>query len=171
MKQIKLINLENVSDEEADKYPIREAARAIVFDENNFIALLHATKTHYYKLPGGGIEKGETKEEALKRECLEEIGCNIKIVKELGLTVEYRKEFNVKQISYCYIARLIGKKGLPDLEQDEEDEGFQTIWISLEDAIEKVHESRPTVYDGPYIIARDFELLKATKEILKEIPL
>ncbi len=164
MDQIKLINIRNVSDEEAGGYKTREAARAIVFDEKKSIALLHATKTFYYKLPGGGIEKGETKEEALKRECLEEIGCNVKIIDELGLTVEYRKEFNIKQISYCYIADLIGEKGIPHLEKDEAEEGFETTWVPLEDAIEKIKASKPTVIDGPYMVTRDLALLQAVKE-------
>lgn len=166
MKQIKLINIRNVSDDEADKYSTREAARAIVFDDKNFIALLHATKTHYYKLPGGGIEKGETKEEALKRECLEEIGCNVEIIKELGFTVEYRKEFDLKQISYCYIAKLVGEKGTPNLEKDEAEEGFKTVWVTLKDAMEKVKESEPTVVDGPYMVSRDLALLKAAQKII-----
>lgn len=167
MKQIKLINIKNVSDEEAKEYKIREAARAIVFDGKNLIALLHATKTFYYKLPGGGIEKGETKKDTLKRECQEEIGCNVKIIDELGFTVEYRQEFNIKQISYCYIAELVGKKGVPHLEKDEAEEGFETIWVSLEDAIKKVKESQPIVIDGPYMVTRDLALLQSAKEKLK----
>ncbi len=167
MEQIKLINIRNVSDEEADGYKIREAARAIVFDSNKLVALLHATKTFYYKLPGGGIEKGETKEEALKRECLEEIGCNVKITGELGLTVEYRKEFNLKQISYCYIAELVGEKGVPHLEKDEAEEGFETVWVSLDEAIKKVKESKPIVLDGPYMVTRDLALLQSAKEKIK----
>ena len=108
MDVIKLINVENVSEEEAAKYKTREAARAIVFDDDNLIALLHATKNFYYKLPGGGIEAGETKEDALKRECKEEIGCNVEIIKELGSTVEYRKKHGIKTsflLLHCKISR------------------------------------------------------------------
>ena len=166
MQQIKLINPENVSDLEADKYEIRNAARAIVFDENNLVALLHATKYDYYKLPGGGIEKEETNEIALKRECLEEIGCNVEIVKELGMTIEYRKDFNTKQISYCYVAKLVGKKGNPKLEPDEANEGFKTVWFSLKEAIEKVKESHPKTYVGPYMVTRDYALLLAAQKII-----
>ncbi len=93
MKQITLINLENVSTQEAEKFAVRTAARAIVFDENNNIALLHATKYDYFKLPGGGIEKGEDPESAMRRECLEEIGCNVEVTGELGTILEYRKRF------------------------------------------------------------------------------
>ena len=166
MEQVKLINPRNISEEEVKKYKIREAARAVVFDGNGLVALLYATKTFYYKLPGGGIEKGETNEQALKRECVEEIGCNVKIIDELGMTVEYRKEFNIKQISYCYIANLVGEKGNPHLEKDEAEEGFETIWVSLDDAIKKVKESRPTVLDGPYMVERDLALLQTAKEKL-----
>jgi 8-oxo-dGTP pyrophosphatase MutT (NUDIX family) len=164
MKQIKLINLENVSDEEADNYRIREAARAIVFDDDKLVALLYSTINHYYKLPGGGIEIGETKEDALKRECQEEIGCNIDIISEVGLTVEYRKQFGLKQISYCYLAKLIGEKGNPTLEPDEIEEGFKTVWLPLSEALISVKESKPTIYEGPYMVSRDTALLEETKE-------
>jgi 8-oxo-dGTP diphosphatase len=166
MKQIVLINLENVSDREAAEYEIREAARAIVFDENNLVALLHATKNNYYKLPGGGIEAGETKEIALKRECVEEIGCNIEIINELGSTVEYRKKYQLKQTSFCYVVKVIGEKGEPKLEPDEIEEGFKTIWVSIDDAIKKVNESTPAVYSGSYMVARDTALLEAAQKII-----
>lgn len=166
MKQIKIINPENVSKEEVEKYATRKAARAIVFDENELVALLHVTNNKFYKLPGGGIEISETREEALKRECLEEIGCNIEIVKEVGSIVEYRKKFKVKQTSYCYIAKLVGEKGVPNLEQDEIEDGFKTAWMPLKEAIIKIKESHPTVYEGPYMVARDFVLLQETNRII-----
>ena len=169
MKQIKIINLENVSEDEVSKYSVREAARAIVFDDNKLVALLHATKNHYYKLPGGGIEKGENNEEALKRECREEIGCDVEIVEDLGLIVEYRKKFKVKQTSYCYIAKLVGEKGVPNLEPDEIEEGFETVWLSFEDAMNKVKESETLNYASPYMISRDLAFFEAAKEILRSV--
>ncbi len=39
---------------------------------------------------GRGIEEGEDNIEALKRECMEEIGCTITNVRELGVIEEYR---------------------------------------------------------------------------------
>ena len=164
MQQIKLINLENVSDNEADKFAVRKAARAVVFDKDGLVALLHATKNHYYKLPGGGIEPGETNEEALKRECKEEIGCDIEIAGELGFTVEYRKKYNLNQTSFCYIAKVVGEKGVPQLEPDEIAEGFETVWLPIGEAIKKVKESTPTVYDGPYMVARDTAILESIKD-------
>ena len=167
MEQIAFINIENVSEEEVKDFWIRESARAIVFDSDNLVAMLHATKTFYYKLPGGGIEAGETNEIALRRECKEEIGCDVEIIKELGSTLEYRKKYKLKQISYCYIAKVKGEKGTPKLEKDEEAEGFETVWLPIEEALQKVIESKPTIYEGQYMNARDIALLKQAIKILK----
>ena len=167
MKQIKLVNPENVPEQEAEKYNIRNAARAIVIDEKGLVALLHSTIKQYYKLPGGGIEAGESPEIALKRECMEEIGCHVEIINELGSTVEYRKKYRLKQTSYCYIAKLVGEKGKPNLEPDEIDEGFETVWLSLENAIELVKEAYSSDYDGPYMQMRDSALLESAGEKIK----
>ena len=135
MKHLTIINPENVIDEEVKGYQTRVAARAIVFDENNLIALLHVSKEKYYKLPGGGIEELEDYKKALARECLEEIGSSVDIVSELGSIVEYRKIFNLKQISYCYLAKLKGKKGVPVFTKEELEKGFKPVWLSYEEAL------------------------------------
>jgi len=55
---------------------LREAVRAIIFS-NGKIAMVKSEKEGYYKFPGGGIKNGETHEEALIRETLEETGLSI----------------------------------------------------------------------------------------------
>ena len=112
MKELKLINPESVSEEETKNYRVREAVRAIVVDEDGKIALLHVSKSNYYKLPGGGMENGEDKMSTLRRECLEELGCEIEVVGEVGSILEYNKMFSLKHTSYCYIAKVKGKKGV-----------------------------------------------------------
>ena len=49
----------------------REVVRAILTDENGLIPILFASKYNYHNLPGGGVDAGEDKHEALIRECLE----------------------------------------------------------------------------------------------------
>lgn len=164
MRQICLLNIENVTEEEIKKYWSREAARAVIFDEENNIALIHATKNGYYKLPGGGIEKGETNEEALKRECKEEIGCNIEITGEIGMTLEYRKKYNLKQTSHCYTAKLVGEKGTPTLEPDEIAEGFEVVWLPLNQALAKIKASKLLIYEAQYMVARDTVVLETLKK-------
>ena len=87
-----------------DKYRIRRAARGVLVWGNK-IALLNVTKYNYHKLPGGGIEEGESKEEAFKREILEETGANCEIKNYAGVTIEYREEYKLLQISYVFLLK------------------------------------------------------------------
>lgn len=170
--------LKTIKEEEAypgtdpvkpEKWRFRRAARAVVFDDENRIALLHVSKHNYYKLPGGGIENSEAIEEALQRECLEEIGCRVIIKQEVGSIVEYRNKIGVEQESYCYLAKLDGEKGKAKLEQDEAEAGFETVWVGIDEAIELVENSKPKdTYDGSFIKIRDYILLNKAKESIKK---
>lgn len=59
MKELFVLNPEHASDTEIRTFAVREAVRAVVFDYEGNIALLHVAKKNYYKLPGGGIEGAE----------------------------------------------------------------------------------------------------------------
>lgn len=167
MKELKLINPENALEEEAANYRVREAARAIVVDEDGMIALLYVSKEHYYKLPGGGIENGEDKIAALRRECREEIGCDVEVAGEVGVIVEYRKIFNLKQISHCYFAKIKGQKSVPSFTDEEVDQGFQEVWLPYEDAKRAVGENKATNMEGSaYIVARDSAFLEEARNYL-----
>ncbi len=166
MKLLETIQFEDFTPEEIAKLELREAARAVLFDNDDKIALLHVSKNKYHKLPGGGIEKDEDITTALKRECLEETGCQILIKEELGLIVEYRKRLNLKQESYCYIAEVEGIKGTPTFEKGEIEEGFQLIWVNLDEAINLLTKESPDDYEGRFIVKRDNLYLKTAKELL-----
>ena len=168
MKQLKLINPENVSEEEVKSYKVREAARAVVVDEDGKIALLHVAKENYYKLPGGGIEEGEDKMKALERECQEEIGCAVEVMSEVGSIVEYRKIFSLKQTSYCYVAKLKGLKGETSFTDDEKENGFEQVWLSYDEAFKALTESKATSVEGSgYIVPRDTAFLEEAKFLIK----
>ncbi|HRH25924.1 MAG TPA: NUDIX domain-containing protein [Candidatus Paceibacterota bacterium] len=165
MHHIQLINFEHIKESEASTYTFREAVRAIVFDANKKIALLHAKKDNYFKLPGGGIEKDEEKIEALKRECREELGCEIDIFCDLGIVTENRSKNKMKHISYCYMAHVIGEKGTPHMTESEIREGFHVIWIPITEAILKLESVTNTTYPGSYMVARDLAFLKIGSHI------
>lgn len=168
MKLIKLINPENVSKEEIKNYRVREAGRAVVIDKDGMIALLHVTKESYYKLPGGGIEEMENKMVALVRECKEEIGCDVEVVGEIGIIVEYRKIFNLKQTSYCYLAKVKGEKGKPDFTDDEKENGFEQVWLPYDEALKVLSESKAINIEGSaYIVPRDTVFLQEAKHLIK----
>src|SRR5450830_1921296 len=78
-------------------YRERRASRAVVFDRDGNIALLDVSKRGYHKLPGGGIDEGEDILAALNRETMEEIGCTIGNIRELGIIEEYRNNYELHQ--------------------------------------------------------------------------
>ncbi len=143
-------------------YKERHASRAIVFDADRKIALLHVSKKYFHKLPGGGIEDGEDIASGLARELVEEIGCTAGNLRELGMIEEYRNRFEQHQTSYCYLADLVGEKGMPKFEPDEIADGFEPVWMSLEDAIATLEgESDVKDYGGKFMRTRDAIFLKA----------
>jgi len=167
MKFIKTIQFKDLRIEDTDKFEVRLAARAVVFDNDKNIGILYVGKYNYHKLPGGGLEGDEAIEEALKRECLEEIGCSTEIFGELGEIIEYRDKWSLKQHSYCYLANVVGKKGSPDFTQKEIDNGFEIKWVSLEEAVKLLENDKPEGYKGGFIQIRDSSFLKEAKSFLE----
>ena len=105
---------------------------AIIENENNEILCAlrgpEMTLPNYWEFPGGKIEDGETKEEALKREIKEELGCTIKVYEPIeDTTYEYDKvivrleTFMAKVISGTPVIsehaeiKWITREGLPAL--------------------------------------------------------
>lgn len=68
----------------------RRAAYAVLFDDQGRIAVVQGVTSHSngYWLPGGGCESGESPEEAIEREVMEELGRRIKNVERLGEAVQ-----------------------------------------------------------------------------------
>lgn len=147
-------------------YFLREATRAVLFDKDNKIAFLNVSKQNYHKLPGGGVDKGENLEQALRRELLEETGCKAEILQEIGEIVEYRDYDKRHQISYCWIAKVVGEKGKVSFVHDEIDDGFELIWVTLDEAIELLKNDKPKDNQGHFIIARDLIILEEAKKLL-----
>ena len=141
----------------------REAARAVVFDGEK-VALLKVGKHGYYKLPGGGIEPGEDRLAALKREVLEEVGREVEIGEELGEIVEYKNEGGEKQTSYCYLARVSGAQKAVAFTEKEIANDFSVVWVaSLTEAIALVERAAPENYIGKFIRKRDLTFLRAAE--------
>lgn len=94
----------------------RLVARAILLNDRNEIALhtLHRDDIFgnqtYLETPGGGVDEGETFEEAVKRECAEETGAEIQILALLGEVEDAYNLIGRKNINRFYLCRIVSKK-------------------------------------------------------------
>lgn len=166
MKTLREIHHSEIVPGGADKHPAdfqeRQAARAIVTDQNGRVALLYVGKYRYHKLPGGGVEGDENIAQALERELLEEIGCQAEVTDQIGKIVEYRDTWDLRQTSYCYRATQVGEAGQPDFTEKERYEGFAVVWAkSLAAAIGLLEQDAPQEYGAQFIRERDLTFLKA----------
>jgi 8-oxo-dGTP diphosphatase len=161
MKTLRTINPANITDEVAKTYRTRLSARGVVFDKDNNVAILPVSNHNYHKLPGGGIEEGEDKIEAFRRECVEEIGSDVEVTSELGIIIEYRSEFSLVQTSYCYMGKVIGERKETSFTEHEKSQGFkQPVWVPFKEALKIVSTSEPNNYEGGLIKERDTLILE-----------
>ena len=136
--------------------------KAIVFDHGNDVALVGNKVNSFYLLPGGGINKDESVENGIVRECLEEIGCHVKLLNNVGMVEDYRDRDKKHCINYCYTAKLIGEKGELQLTEDENGNGMHVIWVSLDEAtkilekeVEQLKKGEVKFYNTGFNILRD----------------
>lgn len=89
---------------------MEKRVRALIIEEDK-ILLIKRVKTNlsYFVIPGGGVEAGESNEEALIRECREELGLDL-AVKDLILENMLEDKEKNKQKEYFYLTSIISGK-------------------------------------------------------------
>ena len=108
--------------------------RAIIIRDDQLLVMARNKFGHkYYTLVGGGIDPGETAEEALKREVKEETGLPIGTMK-LVLVEEAGQPYGTQYIYWC---EYVG--GEPSMQSDSDEAKinklgqnlYQPIWIPI----------------------------------------
>jgi 8-oxo-dGTP diphosphatase len=170
MKCIKIIKDEDIGLKEIsfDNPTIRIGARGIVLREDGKIAIINKTLKNEFKLPGGGVEKGETPEEGFIREILEETGCLVKITDKLGTIEEHKSLDNFKQISYLFVGEVVENTNKQNLTKKEQYEGTKLVWVILEEGLELIKNSLnnlksskyENLYHSKFIVLRDKYILE-----------
>lgn len=151
------------------QYHERRAARAVLYDEHQRVALLFSREREYYKLPGGGVDDGESMELALARELMEEVGTEAEVYGEIGRIEEWRdtERGMMHQISDAYLARVNGEVGRPSFTESEIADGFEVHWAdNIDDAIRLVsttlnHEAQVV----RFMSLREKTILEAAKSL------
>lgn len=142
------------------------SVRAVVLNSAQKIALVYIKKRGYHKLPGGGVEDGESIAASLKRELREEVGCEVTLLHDVGRVIEYRDRAQQMRDSYCWVARSVGELQEPLLTPDEREKGLEIQWMGLEEAINVIRTEVVDNYFGIFIHARELAFLTEAKHIL-----
>ncbi|MBP7927783.1 NUDIX domain-containing protein [Patescibacteria group bacterium] len=166
-----IFNEEHVTEEEGKHYRLRRAVRIVVFDSNNKIALLYIEykgQEGSYILPGGGVHKDETFDQAAIRECSEELGCEIEITQILGTIMEYWKEELLKIENIGYIGKIVGEKNPIVLvgDEDEAEKKGTIVWVTPEEALTLVESNKiPEKLYVKYVLRKSLNFLQKVIEI------
>lgn len=155
----------------------RLGARGIVVREDGKIAVFNKAKMNEYKLPGGGIDPGESPEVAFAREVEEEVGCTVKNIKPLGYTIEEKGQTNFTQTSFVFVAELDKVLSAPNFTEKEIGEGAQFIWVTPQEAFRLVSESLHNLKESPvdkyeniygtsFMVVRDTYILDSFLKLL-----
>ncbi len=150
---------------------IKNAARTVIVDENNLVALIDVRNGEYYKIPGGGIEEGENEQQAARREAMEEAGCEIEIVQKISKQqfVDNNPKYGGETThhSVCFLARKIGKNINTSFDDWESSNQMKLIWVTFEKAIELFTNVKTDDFFGSEINKRDFDFVLKARNILE----
>lgn len=140
----------------------RSSSRGILLDNQLNVAMMYMSKFDIYKLPGGGIEDGETKEDTFLREIKEETGCEAEIIEELGYIEEHKSRTEFMQYSYCFVAKALNTKTEALLTTYERELGLELHWMTMEKALAFMKDSfsKCNEYGMKFMILRDKTILE-----------
>ncbi len=115
---------------------MREVARGITFIDGAVLLIERYRRDengellHYFTIPGGGMEKGETMEETAIRETKEETCCDVKIIKYLT-----DEDYPGGRCHWFYTKYISGTPTLGGEEKERncEDNSFKVVLVPFED--------------------------------------
>jgi 8-oxo-dGTP pyrophosphatase MutT (NUDIX family) len=114
--------------------PFRPIARVIIIDAGRIVLLeRHRQGRHYFVFPGGGIDPGETPEQAAIREAHEETGLEVVLERLAAQTTFHGSP------QYFFLARpvggVLGSGDGPEFSQppSEQSGTYAPCWVNLAD--------------------------------------
>ena len=116
--------------------PVRRSSRAVVLDERERVLLYRFVTpggSTFWGLPGGGLEAGESWDDAMRRELREEIGLDDATLGPVVWTREQRFVWHrvVRQADRYYLVRAQPEELTPELAVETEEGMHEYRWWTL----------------------------------------
>lgn len=131
MKRLLTLDMKNYTDDM--RVFEKHTVRAVILREGKMAMQLSASGE--YKIPGGGVENGESHVQTLIREVCEETGLIIepKSITEIGEILELREDVfsnGTKYVchSYFYFCDVLDKTVETKMTESEMAKGFRPVW-------------------------------------------
>lgn len=134
---------------------MKNRVRAIIIQDSK-ILLIKRVKSEivYWVIPGGEVEENETLEVALKRECLEELGIEVKVGPSVFEMDSLKMEIIGQREFFCLCTIIGGVLGSGDGPEYQRDAGYvgQFIleWIDMKNLLDydlKPEEVKHFIYE------------------------
>lgn len=149
----------------------RLVVRAIVLNEEGEMALHRIRRDdafgdqEYYETPGGGVDGGETLTEALKRECLEELGEEVELLQEIGVVYDAYNLIKRQNESHYFLCKKLSQ-GDKHFVSDGDLLIQETLWVSVEEGA-KLLQSQPDNGVSLLVKTRELPIVKEAEKVLK----
>lgn len=120
---------------------IRNSIKALIIEGDKILLTKNQdTEGYFYLCPGGGQEHGETFHTALKRECIEEIGCSVEIgdllfIREyIGKNHEHAAfDFDAHQAEFYFVCQLSQGKDTNFQPTNPDSHQIGLEWVTIEE--------------------------------------
>ena len=106
-------------------------ARAVIHNKKEEFAFV-ALGTEEYFLLGGGMEKGETPQQTIMRECIEEAGAKVIVGRKIGTAADYL--FAKKEQAYFHKVVEYFEARIEAFVRVELEPDHKLVWSTLEEA-------------------------------------
>lgn len=156
-------------------FTIRNTVKAIVLNTEGKVGLVTNDVHTLCLLPGGGAEHDDLKEE-VRRECIEELRCDVRGITVLGLINEYRYRDAEEYHTTCFVAEAFAVSDTEDRRTaNERKHNLHPVWVStseaqtiLEEQSERAKNGTIPYYNSAFNAVRDHLFFNEYLRLLDE---